>query len=70
MTMDDLKAHLIRRVKHARKRAKQLEEAHGDKPGQSHTYWGGKDLGYWSGIVTAIENTLDEIDENWEEELE
>lgn len=59
----DVKRLIERRLEHARKRVNQYKQAHGENPGQTHTYHGGWDLGYWEGKLSTYEDMLDEINE-------
>lgn len=64
MQNKNIKQYLQKRIEHANKRAKKIEESHGDNPGETHTYFGGKSLGYWKGMLEAYQNCLDEININ------
>lgn len=52
---------LRRKIVHARKRAMQLKEMHGENPTEKYNYYGGHNLGYWEGKQSAYELILDEI---------
>jgi transcriptional regulator with XRE-family HTH domain len=51
-----------KRIKRAKEKVKVLKESHGDNPGQTHTYHGGWDLGYWEGRLATLEDIQDEIE--------
>lgn len=51
-----------RKVLHCQKRADELKEHHGDNPSKDFNYYGGYDLGYWKGRLSALEDILDEIE--------
>ncbi|MHC2451265.1 hypothetical protein ACUXP3_001866 [Bacillus altitudinis] len=40
-----------------------IKEQHGDKPGQTHTYHGGWNLGFWEGRLSVLDELLGEEDE-------
>lgn len=61
--MEGLKKTTKRKLKHAKKRAKELKKAHGGTPGKTHTYHGGWDLGYWEGRASMAQDILDEVGE-------
>lgn len=59
--LDEIKEFLVKRISHAEKRFNQIQQEHGDNPSETHTYWGGKNLGLWRGTLSAYEVVLDEI---------
>lgn len=59
--MDYFIKYLERRIEHAKKRAEELRKAHGDDPGKTHTYHGGRNLGLWEGELSAYEKVLDKV---------
>lgn len=61
--MNDLKAYLKRRISHMSKRVERLKEKYGDNPTETYNFYGGQELGYWQGMLSAYENALDEIEE-------
>jgi hypothetical protein len=61
--MTELKEFLLRRISHAEKRVNELKAKHGSNPNETHTYYGGWDLGYWQGMLAAYHNVLDELEE-------
>ena len=64
MQNKNIKQYLQKRIEHANKRVKHIEESHGNNPGETHTYFAGKSLGYYKGLLEAYQNCLDEINEN------
>src|SRR5690625_634962 len=51
--------YLEGRISHASKRVQQFRESRGESPAETHTYYGGWDLGYWEGKLSAYEDMLD-----------
>lgn len=70
--MEELKRYLESRKKHAADWVRRIEEKQGPNPGLTHTYYGGWDLGYWKGKLSAAENSLDVIEtmEDSQEDIE
>lgn len=60
--VERLRKQVQRRATHAKKRAEQIAEQHGDSPNQTHNYFGGQTLGYWQGRYSALADVLDEVD--------
>ena len=60
----DIKEYLQKRIEHTNKRVKETEESHGNNPGKTHTYFAGKSLGYWRGMLEAYQNCLDELEKS------
>jgi len=54
-----LASYLERRIQHAQSRADTTKESHGANPSDTHTYYGGQELGRWEGKVSAYENVQD-----------
>lgn len=61
--MKTLIDYLSKRIAHAEKRIEVFKKSHGDNPGETHTYFGGWDLGCWEGKLSAYQNALDEIND-------
>ena len=62
ININNFKEYLLKRISRADKRISLIKESHGDKPNETHNYFGGQNLGYWQGILFAYENILDEIE--------
>lgn len=58
------KEKVIKRINRVKHKIAVLKEAHGDKPGLTHTYHAGWDMGYWQGKLSFLEEILDEIEAN------
>jgi len=61
--MLELKDYLLKRISYVNKRINTIEKLHGDRPNETHNYFGGWELGYLKGKLSAYENILDEIEE-------
>jgi hypothetical protein len=46
-------------MKFAESRVASVKKSLGDNPVKTHNYYGGQNLGYWEGRMTAYENVLD-----------
>lgn len=57
-----MKEKIERKIKRAQKRVDEMKKAHGNNPGSTHTYFGGWDLGYWEGRLSALQDILDELE--------
>jgi hypothetical protein len=57
------KTYILRRLEHCNKRLKQCEEKYNGKE-EKHTFHGGRDLGYWQGLVEGYTLQLEWIEEN------
>lgn len=57
------KEKLEKRIKRIESKIQQLKDYHGDKPSLNFTYHAGWDLGYYQGILSVLEELIDEDDE-------
>ena len=63
--MEYARRYLQGRIKRTEKQVESIKDKHGDNPGKTHTYYGGWDLGYYEGMLTAYHNILDKLDEHY-----
>ena len=61
--MKDTKEKFERKIARIKTKVENLKQEHGDKPSITHTYHGGWSLGYWEGRLSALEDMLDDLDE-------
>ena len=66
--MLNIKDYLLRRISYVNKRINTIGKLHGNKPNETHNYFGGWEKGYLKGKLSAYENILDKIEETNEGE--
>ena len=66
--MLNIKDYLVRRISYVNKRINTIGKLHGNKPNETHNYFGGWEKGYLKGKLSAYENILDKIEETNEGE--
>ena len=62
--MEEILGHLEKKLTRAKKKLEDCVTKHGEKPNETHTYWGGEIYGYLKGKVTTLEDCIDIIKES------
>lgn len=61
--VERIRNYVEKRLARAEKRVNEIAADQGEKPEQTHNYFGGRSLGYWQGRASALDDVLSTLPE-------